>query len=142
MRKFLTLIFIITSFFQINSQNKLSLPDGREAFLPNQWEEFVIPFNDVLISDKNFITFWIDGGDHTETTIVYIDDIKVESIQTCPKPSMLRVEKNNSDSIVLNWFSKMSSNWEIWALTEPMTDFTSNSDGFRTTIIISFCIIP
>ena len=43
MRKFLTLIFIITSFFQINSQNKLSLPDGREAFLSGMnvaWQNF------------------------------------------------------------------------------------------------------
>ncbi len=100
----------------------------------NVWEEVIVPFDGVTESDYKFIAFLVEGSGYIEPNIFYIDDIVIEDIPACSKPSLIRSTVLGSDSVVLNWTAAKVSSWEIKVSTTQMSDLTVAADIYNGTV--------
>ena len=67
----------------------------------NTWENFSIPLSSYP-GNGNFIAFKWSGGSNS---YLYVDDIYIDKISNCPKPTSLKIESIAPESVYCSWES-------------------------------------
>lgn len=74
----------------------------------SSWEMFEIPLNGYVGNGK-YIAFVASGG----TSYIYIDDIEVNYIPTCPRPTNVAVSGVTTSSATVSWMDTTSTYFEV-----------------------------
>ena len=112
-----------------------------QVYNPNSWEEFIVPFSSSMSKGK-YIAFYITCTD--ETTIpqtIYIDNVVVDVIPFCPKPSIVNVSSLSYDAATLNWLGDTTATYRVLLSTtaiNPNTATTVLKDTIVTTNSVRF----
>lgn len=79
------------------------------------WQEIDVLLNSYTITGKCLIRFVVD---QSQAAVAYhndiaIDDITVDNVPTCPKPTGLTSSTSTANSITLSWVTGGATSWEV-----------------------------
>jgi len=116
-----------------NDVNTFELVETIDPATTGTWINYEIMFNSTTLSGpNNFIAF---RQNPTATYYYYwLDDVTVDVIPTCPKPTELFADNITSTSASLNWTDNSSAtSWTIKYSTTPIVPSVDPGDGEITT---------
>ncbi|MCQ2348850.1 MAG: choice-of-anchor J domain-containing protein [Paludibacteraceae bacterium] len=96
------------------------------------WEEFIIPFSNVVNTAARFVAFYADGMDAQASSYIYIDDVVIDEIPLCPKASVVQASNVTDNSARITWLGSAPS-WNLKVSTTPLTDPATGTADFLTT---------
>ena len=95
------------------------------------WKEMEIPIPAAYIG-MNGVVLVFKGTSNASASYLYLDDVIVETMPTCPKPKDVHVTATTQNSATLAWTNGGDENtWEIAYSTDP--DFDPYDPGTKVT---------
>jgi hypothetical protein len=97
------------------------------------WQEYEIMFNDIALTGTNkYIVFKYQGqGSYASS---YVDDVTIELLPSCVKPTNISFNNYTSSSIDIAWENiSGATSWNIQYMVASQTDWTTASEDIITT---------
>lgn len=75
---------------------------------------YTVDFGDLAITDSVYVVIRSAGNNVvTQYNDLYVDDITIRAINTCPLPTQLRLVSTDSGQVTLQWADSAGTQWQI-----------------------------
>ncbi|TDS57884.1 choice-of-anchor J domain-containing protein [Myroides indicus] len=115
----------------VNSFDKVL--DVKKKIASNDWEEATLIIGKT--GGEIYIAWHVDAS---ARAYLYLDDISIEELDTCPQPVFLGIKEEKEDRVTIFWTDDYSTDWE-YVVQEPRGGMPTGSGTISTTkeIVIS-----
>ncbi|MDL2296570.1 T9SS type A sorting domain-containing protein [Bacteroidales bacterium OttesenSCG-928-B11] len=123
----------------------MSVPSDINSFVPidtlhiqsqsfNQWAEYEVYFHNYSGSAKHIVFMSTDYSD------IYIDDVTIDFLTSCPKPMNLTATDATQKSVTLDWHYLNENEWKIEVGPKGFTPGIGNGSIHHVTTVPPFTV--